>query len=167
MHSLKLFSLTVRSLLLLLFMASISAAESAPEVLKVEPPNWWAAHTINPVRLLVRGRNLAGARVSATRAEAQPSAVVINPAGSYLFVNVTINPATRPGDYPLTIETSSGKATIPFRISAPLDQSKNFQGITTDDVIYLIMPDRFANGDRSNDAPAGSPREANDRRSWV
>src|ERR1044071_3544229 len=98
MHSLKLFSLLAPSILLLLFIASTGAAQSVPEVLKVEPPNWWAAHTINPVRLLVRGRNLAGARVSATRPEAEPSAVVINPSGSYLFVNVTISPAARAGD---------------------------------------------------------------------
>src|SRR5205085_501365 len=46
---------------------------------------------------------------------------------------------------------------------SPLDQRSNFQGITTDDVIYLIMIDRFADGDPSNNAPAGSPPEANDR----
>jgi glycosidase len=163
-HSLKPFLLLARSALLLLFIVSYGAAEGAPEVLKVEPPNWWAAHTINPVRVLVRGNNLLGARVTATRAEVQPSAVVVNSAGSYLFVSVTINSATRPGQYPLMLETALGKAPIPFSISAPLDSSKNFQGITTDDIIYLIMPDRFANGDQSNDAPADSPREANDRR---
>src|SRR2546430_1810822 len=36
-----------------------------PQVLKVEPPSWWTGHTINPVRLLIRGTNLRGARVSA------------------------------------------------------------------------------------------------------
>ncbi|HKP87302.1 MAG TPA: alpha-amylase family glycosyl hydrolase [Blastocatellia bacterium] len=164
MHSLKPFALLARSMLLLLFVASTGAAEGAPEVLKVEPPNWWAAHTVNPVRLLVRGHNLSGARVTATRAEAQPSAAVVNPAGSYLFVSVAINPAARPGEYPLTLETASGKTSIPFSISPPLDPSKNFQGVTTDDIIYLIMPDRFADGDQSNDAPADSPREANDRK---
>src|SRR3712207_7854741 len=38
---------------------------SPPQVLKVEPPNWWAGHSINPVRLLIRGTNLNGARVEA------------------------------------------------------------------------------------------------------
>ena len=164
MHGLNLFALLARSMLLLLFATSTGAAASAPEVLKVEPPNWWAAHTINPVRVLVRGHNFHGARVSSTRAETQPSAVVVNAAGSYLFVSVAINPAARPGDYPLMLETASGRASIPFSISAPLDPSKNFQGITHDDIIYLIMPDRFANGDRSNDAPADSSPQANDRK---
>jgi len=132
-------------------------------VLKVEPPSWWAEHTINPVRLLVWGTNLHGARVSAMRAGTEASAVVVNPAGTYVFVSVTVSSNAAPGDYPLTLETTQGKATIPFRINQPLDPKWHFQGITKDDVIYLIMPDRFANGDPTNDAPAGSPREANDR----
>ena len=136
---------------------------SPPTVLKVEPPSWWANHTINPVRLLVRGKNLHGARVTATRPETVPSATLVNSAGTYLFVSVNVNPAARPGDYPLTLETPAGKTTIPFRLNAPLDAARNFQGITTDDIIYLIMPDRFANGDASNDAPPGSPPAANVR----
>jgi glycosidase len=149
-------------------LATAGAAQAqsgiAPTVLKVEPPSWWARHSINPVRLLVRGTNLRGARVTTTRPETSTSAVVVNTTGTYLFVSVQINPATRPGNYPLQLETVSGKTTIPFRINAPLDADINFQGITNDDVIYLIMPDRFSNGDTSNDAPAGSPMEANDRR---
>jgi glycosidase len=137
---------------------------AAPQVLKVEPPSWWAGHTINPVRLLVRGTNLHGAHITATRPEISTSSVVINPAGTYLFVNVQINRAARPGNYPLQLETSTGKTLIPFRLNAPLDAATNFQGITNDDVIYLIMPDRFSNGDTTNDAPAGSPKEANDRK---
>ncbi|HYJ47032.1 MAG TPA: alpha-amylase family glycosyl hydrolase, partial [Pyrinomonadaceae bacterium] len=135
-----------------------------PTVLKVEPPNWWAGHSINPVRLVIRGTNLHGARVTPTRAQISASAVVVNAAGTYLFVSVSINPAARPGDYPLELQTAGGKATIPFRLNAPLDAATNFQGITGDDLIYLIMPDRFSNGDTSNDAPAGSPSEANDRK---
>ncbi|MGH8248659.1 MAG: alpha-amylase family glycosyl hydrolase [Gammaproteobacteria bacterium] len=133
-------------------------------MLKVEPPHWWSGHTINPVRLLVRGRNLHGAGVKATRAEIVPSAIVINGNGTYLFVNVTIHPAALPGDYSFTLATAGGTTTIPFRLDSPLDPARNFQGITSDDVIYLIMPDRFANGDPSNDVPAGAPPEANHRR---
>jgi hypothetical protein len=136
----------------------------APVVSKVEPPSWWAAHTINPVRLLVRGANLHGARVTPQRAGTEASAVVVNPAGTYVFVSVHISVTAAPGDYPLTLETRSGKTSIPFRLNAPLSPATHFQGITTDDVIYLIMPDRFANGDPSNDIPPGAPPAATDRR---
>jgi glycosidase len=48
-------------------------------------------------------------------------------------------------------------------INPQFDPARNFQGITTDDVIYLIMIDRFSNGDLTNDAPAGAPQEATQR----
>jgi neopullulanase len=143
---------------------SASSQANIPSVTKVEPPSWWSSHTINPVRLLMRGRNLSGARVEATRPATQTSEVFINSEGTYLFVNVRITPAARPGLYPLTLITSQGKTTIPFRIEAPLVASTHFQGVTSDDVIYLIMPDRFADGDQSNNAPIGSPAAANDRK---
>jgi len=139
-------------------------ASNAPQVVKVEPPSWWAGHTLNPVRMLMRGTSLHGARVSATRVGTQAGGVVVNPAGTYVFVSVSVAPDAAPGEYPLTLETAQGKTTIPFRLHAPLDTKTHFQGISEDDVIYLIMPDRFANGDAANDMPAGSPAEANDRK---
>jgi neopullulanase len=148
----------------LLLCAAAAAAAQAPTVAKVEPPNWWAGHTINPVRLLVRGANLHGARVAATRPGTTASGALVNPAGTYLFVNVHVEPHAAPGDYPLEVRTAAGRAIIPFRITAPLDAGNNFQGITTDDVIYLIMPDRFADGEPARNAPRDSPTEANDRR---
>ena len=144
--------------------AYASPQTAAPSISKVEPPNWWAGHSINPVRLLVRGKNLFGARVRTSNPAIQVSEVFVNHSGSYLFVSVTIAGAPKPGSYPLIVETAGGRATIPFTIDSPLNSKTHFQGITSDDVIYLIMPDRFANGDLTNDGPAGSPAAANDRR---
>jgi len=129
----------------------------APEVLKVEPPNWWAGHSLNPVRLLVRGRNLAGARVGAARAGVKVGRPRVNDAGTYLFVDVTISRRAAPGAYSLELMTGAGSAQIPFEVTAPLPRAGNFQGFSPDDVIYLIMPDRFSNGDSSNDEPAAAP----------
>jgi glycosidase len=139
-------------------------AQTSPAVTKVEPPSWWASHSINPVRLLVRGENLAGARVKSSSPQLMTSDVRVNGRGTTLFVNLRIARAARPGDYPLLIETAKGSATIPFRVEAPLSAVTNFQGITNDDVIYLIMPDRFADGDDANNVPPGSQETANDRR---
>ena len=142
-----------------------------PAVLKVDPPGWWPGHTLNPVRLLVRGRNLQGAKVGSSRHDVVPSEVRINERGTYLFVSLAVDPKAPAGDAPLEIETRAGTATVPFRLEPPLD-SKTFaggQGITQDDVIYLIMPDRFSDGDVANNAPADSPGEANGRnipRGW-
>ena len=112
----------------------------------------------------MRGSNLHGARVRAAKAVVQTSGVSVNSKGSYLFVNVHINPTARPGSYPLLVETAQGKTIIPFTIETPLNPQSHFQGITSDDVIYLIMPDRFADGDTSNNAPRGAPPAANDRK---
>jgi glycosidase len=156
-----------RASLLILFAATLCLAHpesGAPSVTKVEPPSWWTNQPINPVRLLIRGANLNGARVRANRPQTVVSNVRVNDSGTYVFIDVRISAAAPLGDYPLTIETAQGRATAPFRLDAPLDASKNFQGITSDDVIYLIMTDRFSDGDPSNNAPADAPPEANDRR---
>ena len=151
-------------LLIALTGVAASSQTDIPSVTKVEPPSWWANHSINPVRLLVRGKNLQFASVRTTSAATQPAAVRVNGSGTYLFVDVRINSKARPGSYPLKLITPRGSTTIPFEIETPLPVSTHFQGITADDVIYLIMPDRFADGDQSNNAPADAPPAANDRR---
>ncbi len=78
----------------------------------------------------------------------------VNVNGTYLFADVTL--PTQAGNYPLTIKTAQGTTNADFRVDIPLPRAGRFQGFSPDDVIYLIMPDRFANGDTSNDDPAGS-----------
>ncbi|MBS1788586.1 MAG: cyclomaltodextrinase N-terminal domain-containing protein [Acidobacteria bacterium] len=135
------------------------SATAAPEILKVEPPNWWAGQTIgtqaNPLRVLVHGRNLQGAKLTA-KPGLTVSRVKVNETGSYLFADVAINKTVKPGQYPFLITGELGSAEAPFEISAVLPRQGNFQGFNQDDVIYLLMPDRFANGDSSNDDPAVS-----------
>lgn len=146
------------------------AQNNGPHIDKIEPPSWWAGHTVNPVRLLVRGhdlqRVLAGTR---DRSPFEVSGQSVNFSGTYMLLNLRIDPAARPGDYELVFSTTTGIKRVPFRINAPLDSSTHFRGITTDDVIYLIMPDRFSDGDARLNSPADSPPEANDRknpRAW-
>jgi glycosidase len=133
------------------FAGPVSAAP--PEVLKVEPPGWWAGHSINPVRLLVRGRNLAGALVTGAGPGLTPGLLAVNPAGTYLFVDVAIDASAAPGPRALDVRTAGGTARIPLDILAPLPRPGRFQGFSPDDAIYLLMPDRFANGEASNDDP--------------
>ena len=137
----------------LLAALAVQIALANPAVTKVEPPNWWAGYSINPVRLLIRGSGLTGATVT-TSAGMSATGIRVNAAGTYLFIDVTIPRTLRPGSYPLEIRTSHGSAVAPFKIDAALSAAGRFQGFSPDDVIYLIMPDRFANGDPSNDDPA-------------
>jgi neopullulanase len=136
------------------------AQAQTPQIEKVEPPSWWANHTIKPVRLLIRGANFQNAKVVSKNVFLKVSNVKTNSGGDYLFFDVTIPKNAKPAKYDFEISTPDGKAIIPFEISAPLDTKTNFQGITNDDVIYLIMPDRFADGDASNnkDVDRKNPR---------
>jgi glycosidase len=149
-------TLAALAALALLLPSAAPASAAPPEVLKVEPPSWWPGHSIDPVRLLVRGRNLAGAEVTSTGPGLTAGLVRVNPAGTYLFVDVAIDGKAAPGPRVLGIRTCGGTATIPFEVLAPLPRPGRFQGFSPDDAIYLLMPDRFANGDLSNDDPAVS-----------
>lgn len=82
--------------------------------------------------------------------------IKVNQAGTYIFADLTIGKTIKPGNYQIKFTTAEGTVEAPFEISTPLPRAGNFQGFNEDDVIYLIMPDRFANGDASNDDPAVS-----------
>jgi glycosidase len=131
----------------------VAVLAATPTVTKVEPPNWWPDHTLNPIRVLIRGSELNGATL-----EAAPgfiaNKVFVNAGGTYLLCDLTIPAGVKPGSYPIAIRTRQATATAPFRIEPPLPADGRFRGFSPDDIIYLIMVDRFANGDSSNDDPA-------------
>src|SRR4051812_8191799 len=134
-----------RLLLTLVFVcaaASVCAAQRLPQVTKVEPPNWWAGHTVNPVRVMLRGQNLSGARVEAVGAGVKTGLVRVNEAGTYVFVDVHIDRGARAGGRLLRVTTAAGSADADFAVSEPLPREGRFRGFTQDDVIYFIMPDR-------------------------
>ena len=149
----------VRAGFLILFLLTAPAlchGQDKPEVLKVEPPNWWANNSINPVRVMIRGRNLAGARVAASGSGIKTGLTRINASGTYLFVDVLITPNATPGRRAVRITTPAGTTQASFEISSPLPRQGRFQGFNTDDVIYLIMPDRYSDGDQTNNDPIQS-----------
>jgi glycosidase len=151
-------------ILLLSIVTNAAAATGAPVVTKVEPPSWWANHSINPVCLLVRGENLSGAKVRSSSREVGVSNVRANERGTYLFVYLNISRVAKAGEYSFAVETSKGSTKFSFRIEKPLDARTHFQGITNDDVIYLIMPDRFSDGDERNNLMVAAPQESYDRK---
>ena len=142
----------------------LSVRGQAPTISKVEPPSWWANHSINPVRLLIRGTNLHGAIITANFGGITFSNIRVNANGTYVFVSARLSPSLRPGNYPLKLTTPRGTIAFNFEVNQSLIPGKYFQGINTNDVIYLIMTDRFADGDPKNDQPAGAPAETNNRR---
>jgi neopullulanase len=137
---------------------------AAPKVEKVEPPNWWTPHTYNPVQILLTGSDLKGAAVTTTAKGFKIEVRAASDDGRYVFVYLTIGKEVRPGAYRFQLKSASGTGEFSFSLDRPLETKGRFQGFTPDDVIYLIMPDRFANGDPSNDSPPELGRPA-DRKS--
>jgi neopullulanase len=127
----------------------------APTVTRVEPPSWWPGHALASVRLLVSGEHLAGARVFGAPGLGVGE-VRSNEAGTHLFVDLAIDPRAAPGRRTLHVTTPNGRAPLPFELLAPLPGEGRFAGVGPDDVVYLVMPDRFADGDKGNDDPAKS-----------
>ena len=124
-----------------------TVAAQSPEILKVDPPSWWVRSSVNPVRLMIRGRNLHDARVQVSPGLRVVGPPKINERGTYLFVDVQLASA---GQQRITITTPKGSVQAPFEVLAPLNPAGRFQGFSPADVMYLIMIDRFADGDPSN-----------------
>jgi glycosidase len=138
----------------LLFSTNISA--QAPSVEKIDPPSWWVEGTINPVRLLVKGGNLNGARIETSNPSIVASNFKTSANGHYLFADLRIAENVQPGNYTLKITGSGGTTNAQFGIFTPQPRLGNYQGFMPDDVIYFVMTDRFADGDPTNNDPAKS-----------
>jgi glycosidase len=139
--------------------SNASAGESTtvhkPVVHKIEPPNWWVNYTPT-LTLLLTGENLSGARVESPAKGLTALGAEASANGHYLFVHLQLSSHLPAGTVPLRVNTSAGSTTVPLPLLARADSRGHFEGFSRDDVIYLIMPDRFADGDPSNDQPAGS-----------
>jgi len=132
-----------------------AASAGAPTVRKIEPPNWWVHYTPE-LTLLLTGENLSGARVESATANVTVQSVEASANGHYLFLHLQLDPDLRAGTVPLRLTTSAGSITVPLPLLARADPRGRFEGFSRDDVIYLIMPDRFADGNPANNRPAAS-----------
>jgi glycosidase len=131
---------------------SNAPAEQGPVVRKIEPPNWWVDYT-PALTLLLTGENLSGARVESPTKGLTSLGTEASANGHYLFVHLQLSSDLPTGTVNLHLTTSAGSATVPLPLLARADFRGHFEGFSRDDVIYLIMPDRFADGDPGNDQP--------------
>src|SRR5271170_3394440 len=133
-----------------------STDAKAPIVKKVEPPNWWVGLTQDVV-VLLSGKNLQGADAACDLAGVTAGRTQASLNGDYLFVWLKFSPHLKSGTAACHISTANGRTSFPFPIASRKPIAGRNQGLALDDVIYLIMPDRFANGDPGNDEPSGFP----------
>ncbi len=127
-----------------------------PEITKIEPPNWWTPLT-GHLMLLVYGRNLFGAQIACHYSGASVSRSRVTDGGRYVFIWLRLGLNARPGVMPCQIRTPAGTTEIHYHFAAPAGPQGKFQGLTPNDVLYLVMVDRFADGDTANDHLASMP----------
>jgi len=136
--------------------AAVLIAGQAPGVEKIDPPSWWVGSTIDPVRVLIKGRNLAGARIESATPGITASNFMTSANGNYLFADLRLAETVRPGNYQLRVVTSGGSVNAPFEVFTPQPRLGNYNGFMPDDVIYFVFTDRFADGDPTNNDPLKS-----------
>lgn len=134
----------------------VGLAEVVP---RVEPPNWWVDMEDTQLEILLYEKDVAnyasvivdyeGVTVEYVKREANPN---------YLFIGLNIAPGTRPGSIQLNL-ASRDRAKKMLRYDLLAHPRAGWEGrekLGQQDLIYLIMPDRFANGDPGNDIVAGT-----------
>jgi neopullulanase len=145
----------LRLLLILLVLPVYVFAQ--PSVEKVDPPSWWTSSTINPVRVLLTGKNLGWNKmvITTNSPNLKASKWKWSENHNYMFFDLSIAPNTMPGKYKLNISgaVSGDETTFNFEILPKTRSLSKHQGYSPNDVIYSLMPDRFVDGDTSNNDP--------------
>lgn len=129
---------------------------------RVEPMFWWTGMKNPSLQLMVHGEDLAGTEVSLNYPGVRIESVSRVENSNYLFINLTISPDTRPGEFDISFR--SGKkpvANYSYELKARERNAANIEGFNSSDVIYLITPDRFANGNPQNDEVKGMKEKPN------
>ena len=104
--------------------------------------------------LLISGHYLEATHVACNLPSVLVERTQAASGGDYLFVWIKIGSETKSGTAVCRIKTPTGTTSFELPLAARAMKLGKFQGLSQDDVIYLIMPDRFADGDPTNDEPA-------------
>ncbi len=149
-----------RLLITLLFISQSLFGQKLPE-LKVEPPFWYANMPTEALQVSLYGEEISSWRVSINT----PGVTLINQitgdSPNYLFVNLEISPDVPAGTLNLILHKKKKSIPVPFELKNRRSSKDRNQGFTSEDVIYLLMPDRFANGNPDNDTVEGMLEPAN------
>jgi len=149
-------------LVLAVFLACNTAF--AQKLERIEPMFWFTGMHNPKLQLLVHGENIASTTVSLTYPGVKLLKVnkVENP--NYLFLDLVLSPAVKPGTFPISFSIQGKKIfSYAYDLKNRDKNANRIQGVTTKDFIYLLMPDRFANGDQSNDVVKGLAETALNR----
>ena len=140
----------MKKISLLLFCLAFSFLTA--QVNRIEPPSWWVGFKNENLQLLVHHPNIGTTMPKISYPGV--SIIKVNQAKSpnYLFIDIAIDKSAKPGTFNIVFEPEMGKKIIQsYELKAKSKPSEDFIGFNSSDVIYLITPDRFANGNDAND----------------
>ncbi|AOW20319.1 glycoside hydrolase family 13 protein [Urechidicola croceus] len=122
------------------------------ELKRVEPLNWWIGMKNSELQLLVNEEGISNAKPEITYAGVSIEKVNKADSPNYLFLDLNISESTNPGKFNIIFKFEDGSVKKQtYELKARNKSGKDFKGFDSSDAIYLITPDRFANGDTSND----------------
>jgi len=116
------------------------------QIQRVEPLRWWVGMKTN-LQLLVQGPGISAYDVSVQESGLRVKAVHKADSPDYLFVDLDISAKAAPGTYHLVFSKEGESFSYPYLIQERRPGSASRESFTASDMIYLIMPDRFARGD--------------------
>ena len=108
------------------------------------------------IMLLLSGRGLEATSVECNLPSIVVERTQATAAGKYLFVWLKFGLGLKSGTVVCRVTTPDGLTSFELPLAARTETIHKFQGLTPEDVVYLIMPDRFANGDPTNDEPSNA-----------
>ena len=140
--------------------ASLFGAKKAPMVTNVEPPYWWVGMANDTLQVMLTGPDIAQASAEVDYSGVKLDRQVSLDSPNYKLLYFTIAPDTKPGKMPIRLNLNGRKHTLDYELKARDMKGEDYEGFSAADVLYLLMPDRFAQGDVAaatdleyNDAP--------------
>jgi len=128
---------------------------AAINISKIDPPFWYAGMKNPELQLMVYGKDIAASAVSVNYPGVSLSSTVRLESNNYLLVYLTLGKDVKPGTIELTFTQGKQKQVKAYEIKVREKQPCERLGFDASDALYLLMPDRFANGNPDNDQIAG------------
>lgn len=129
---------------------------------KVAPTFWWAGMKNTELQVLLYGEDISSSDVSLTSSDVYLKEVVRQANSNYLILYLDLKEA-RPQKFDIVLKKGRKVTKVPYELKERIRKGTDIEGFTSSDVLYLIMPDRFANGNPDNDVVAGMLENKVDR----
>lgn len=137
------------TLLLALAVLTLSTA-FAQTIDRVEPLFWWAGMKNPELQLMVYGKDIASYRPSIADENIKIKSINTFESPNYMILYLDVENA-KPGTFDITFRDGKKQMVYSYELKQRRPSTDDIQGYDSSDVLYLVMPDRFANGDPSND----------------